>query len=117
MSTYNFDKKKQIGKFDVKIASDSNYGCFEHDDYGEDLGGGLWFNDEDELVDFDGMHILPVEVARAIIDLGYKVEVESFCNVVEEFNKCTKCGSELKPTESGYFALEGTCDKCAKGEA
>jgi len=72
----NYGKKIQIDKFEIQIDSEKQYGFFEHDEYGEELGGGLWFKN-DELIDCDGVYSLPKEVIKGIEDLGYKVE-ESF---------------------------------------
>ena len=76
---YDFDKKITVGKFEVKVDTKSQYGCFEHELYGEDCGGGLWFSDN-ELVDFDGVGILPKDVGEAIKKLGLKIDMPSFCD-------------------------------------
>jgi hypothetical protein len=64
------------GRYEVFI--DKDYGYFEHEIYGDEAGGGLWFENK-ELIDFDGMMVLPIEVAECIKELGYKVDVEQYC--------------------------------------
>lgn len=41
-------------------------GSFEHNQYGEDVGGGLWVRDH-ELFDYDGVHNLPEEVIQTLV--------------------------------------------------
>jgi hypothetical protein len=65
--------KTIVGKFEVGI--DGSRGYFEHEIFGEEYGGGLWFDEEDNLIDYDGISsCLPTEVARAIEELGYKID-------------------------------------------
>lgn len=78
MSKYNYDKKLDHKKFTVQIDTQHQYGWFEHEVYGDEAGGGLWF-ENNELVDFDGMMVLPEEVGEAINLLGLKCEIEHFC--------------------------------------
>lgn len=70
------------------------FGWFEHDTYGDEMGGSLWFehqsiSDFDQrpdltkpqmLVDFDGMMVLPIEVAEAINLINLYVDTEQFCS-------------------------------------
>ncbi len=61
--------------YSIGIFPDKNRGWFEHHKYGDEQGGGLWFNDHKELVDYDGISSdLPLEVIEAIRSLGYKVD-------------------------------------------
>lgn len=86
MTEYNFDTKLRQGKFDVQVDTDAAYGYFEHDELGDECGGGLWFqrvvNAEDpmnsqlELIDADGTYELPKEVIQALRDAGFIVPVE-----------------------------------------
>ena len=71
-------KKIVVKKFEVGIDKKKQYGYFEHEYYGDELGGGLWF-ENDELVDYDGCSVLPIEVAEAIEKLGFKIDTEHFC--------------------------------------
>lgn len=80
---YNFNKKVIVGKFTIEVDEASRYGYFEHDEYGE--GGGLWFgfaHDENgeltsdtrlHLEDYDGVSMLPKDVASGLEQLGYVV--------------------------------------------
>lgn len=68
MAEYYFDKTTKVGKWEVQISTLDQYGFFEHDDYGE--GGGLWFEGK-ELVDYDGVGVLPEDVIKGIYDLGF----------------------------------------------
>ena len=76
----NYDKKLNTKKFTVEISTIEQYGYFEHDVYGDELGGGLWF-ENNELVDFDGCMALPLEVADAIIEMKCKVDKDIFCQL------------------------------------
>ena len=67
--------KTQQGKYEVEIRPEDQRGYFEHEDYGEDAGGGLWFEDN-ALVDYDGMAVLPSEVIAGIRALGFTVAKE-----------------------------------------
>lgn len=71
---------KDYKGYEVCIRPDENYGYFESnsDDEFDYVEGGLWFEDG-ELVDFDGCGILPEEVGEAINELGYKCNLEDFC--------------------------------------
>ena len=70
---YEFDKIINIGKFTIAVDSVAQYGYFEHDTYGDEFGGGLWFDDDGCLDDYDGVCELPDEVVKGIKDLGYKI--------------------------------------------
>jgi uncharacterized protein involved in high-affinity Fe2+ transport len=69
-NSYDFDKKTTIGKWEVQIDNKAKYGYFEHADTGS--GGGLWF-ESNELVDYDGVGVLPKKVIEAIKTLGFVV--------------------------------------------
>jgi len=45
-------------------------GSFEHNELGEDWGGGLWFEGTN-LTDYDGVSDLPKEVAKWLKGKGY----------------------------------------------
>lgn len=70
---YAFDKVTRVGKFEVMVDSTAQYGYFEHEDYGDECGGGLWFEDG-SLVDYDGVACLPLDVATALEQLGFVVD-------------------------------------------
>ena len=63
------------GKFEVVINPAENFGYFEHEDYGDEWGGGLWFEGK-SLTDYDGVYELPAEVVTGIRELGYVVAPE-----------------------------------------
>lgn len=67
--TENFE----IGLQDPNPEGDG-YGWFEHDEYGDEYGGGLWFK-YGELVDYDGISgYLPKEILDALEYLGFNVD-------------------------------------------
>lgn len=78
--------KVQYKKFEVTIRVDKNGevdGWFEHDIYGDEVGGSLTFERTEngiELTDFDGVMILPIEVGQVIAKLGYVIDLEHFCS-------------------------------------
>lgn len=63
--SYNFSLKFQAGPFEVTVDTTSQYGYFEHDDFGDEYGGGLWF-ESNALVDYDGVFELPREVVDGL---------------------------------------------------
>ena len=73
MGDYNFILSRVTKHFEVKIDPDESYGYFEHHELGDECGGGLWFQDR-ELIDYDGVFELKLEVVEAIRDMGYKVD-------------------------------------------
>lgn len=62
-TTDNFDIEVDLGDY-------REYGWFEHHEYGDECGGGLWF-DGTELIDYDGVATLPKEVWDKLQELGY----------------------------------------------
>lgn len=81
--SYNFNKKTQSGHYEVQVDTESQYGYFEHDELGDESGGGLWFEqsaekDTDgnfklELMDYDGVSELPKSVIKALREMGFIV--------------------------------------------
>jgi len=59
--------------FDVCINVLGTYGYFEHHVLGEECGGGLWFEDG-ELVDYDGVYNLPLEVVIELENRGVLID-------------------------------------------
>lgn len=76
--SYNFNKSFVYGKFDVKVDEKAKYGYFEHHEYGEDCGGGLWFertaSGKLELMDYDGVFELPRSVRNCLRENGFVVD-------------------------------------------
>ena len=80
---YNFNVQLKTPKYTVEVDTKENYGYFEHVDYGEERGGGLWFQtvpgsedgryDRRELIDYDGVTHLPKQVAKALREAGFLV--------------------------------------------
>ena len=52
---YNFDIKVDNGEYTIEIDTTEHYGCFEHNKLGDESAGGLWFDDNGVLVDYDGV--------------------------------------------------------------
>lgn len=81
MSDYNFDTKLNTKNFTVEIDTQANYGYFEHNELGDECGGGLWFQvvpmseagleKKVELIDYDGVFALPKEVITVLRTAGY----------------------------------------------
>lgn len=67
-----FQTKNYYGE----ITPDTHCGWFDHEEYGEECGGGLWFDNNMNLTDYDGVIELPKEVVQAIRDLGFYVGEE-----------------------------------------
>ena len=63
-------------RFEVGIHDDRKHGWFEHNELGDECGGGLWFHDG-ALIDYDGVYELPREVIQALAEQGIDVE---YCN-------------------------------------
>jgi hypothetical protein len=76
MSEYNFDVVLNTNSYTIDISSTENYGYFEHKELGEDSAGGLWFNNEVQLLEYDGVAVLPAEVKAILIKLGHIKESE-----------------------------------------
>jgi hypothetical protein len=71
----NKQLRTQQDKFEVVINPWDDFGYFEHEDYGDEWGGGLWFEGKN-LIDYDGVYELPSEVIAGIRELGYIVTRE-----------------------------------------
>ncbi len=64
MSKYTFDLSTP--KFVIKVNTRTLYGYFEHVDLGEEYGGGLWFDEDMKLKDYDGVYFLPDDVRNQL---------------------------------------------------
>ncbi len=62
-----FNVKLGTQNFSVWIDTNKKYGFFEHDTLGDNCGGGLWFNKELILKDYDGVYDLPSEVKNVLV--------------------------------------------------
>lgn len=69
-----YTKRFEVGIHDYTDGMLYRHGWFEHNDYGDEYGGGLWFQD-DELVDYDGIAgYLPEEILDALEAEGFDVK-------------------------------------------
>ena len=57
----------------VFIDSDGNPVGFEHHEYGDEYGGGLWF-ESGHLTDYDGVYNLPKKVIAMCEALGFNMD-------------------------------------------
>jgi hypothetical protein len=65
-------KVTNTGNFEVALATNGRYGYFEHNELGDMLGGGLWFEDG-AIYDYDGVAELPSEVVVELENRGVDV--------------------------------------------
>ena len=69
---------KNTDNFEVGIREDNKTGWFHHHKYGDEFGGGLWF-ENNKLTDYDGISdFLPDEVIEAIVNFGFNIPYEFF---------------------------------------
>ena len=67
-------KRFEVGIHDLSAGMPHQHGWFEHNDYGDEYGGGLWFKDN-VLVDYDGIGgYLPAEILDALEANGFNVD-------------------------------------------
>jgi len=74
---------KTTADYNLYMTEDKQRGYFEHNEYGEDRGGGLWFerNEEGklELIDCDGPGSvigIPDQIAEALIAMDIVVDAD-----------------------------------------
>jgi len=74
---------KTTADYNLYMTEDKQRGYFEHNEYGEDRGGGLWFerNEEGklELIDCDGPGSvigIPEQIAEALIAIDIIVDAD-----------------------------------------
>lgn len=74
-------KAPEGGRYQVEVSPTTKYGWFEHNELGDESGGGLWFDTTESgqlnLIDYDGVFELPKDVIEALVRLG--------CQVGEDF--------------------------------
>jgi len=70
---YNFDLNLSTKRYAIEIDTLEQYGYFQSNHTGTE--GGLWFDDR-ELIDYDGVVVLPKEVEQALIKAGYNTGEE-----------------------------------------
>ena len=71
MSTKYHFVDYETNQFTIGIDASHRYGFFEDNELGEDNAGGLWFNENMKLIDYDGVFELPSEVIRKLTELNY----------------------------------------------
>ena len=79
IETIVFDKKVHVEPFTVEVSTKKGRGYFEHDEYGDEAGGGLWFDTTGaklELTDYDGVFCLPGRVIEALEQMDIIVPEE-----------------------------------------
>lgn len=79
IETIIFDKKVHIAPYTVEVSTKEARGYFEHDEHGDELGGGLWFDTTGaklELTDYDGVFCLPSRVIEALEQMDIIVPEE-----------------------------------------
>lgn len=81
MTTHDYTIDLSTANFTIKISPSTDYGYFEHNELGDQCGGGLWFAKAQvggrmicELYDYDGVEELPKEVATALLSNGYYLD-------------------------------------------
>ena len=67
-------KTVQTKNFEVGYHDDRKNGWFEHNQLGDEFGGGLWFEDDGTLYDYDGVYVIPLEVLGALKAEGFNVD-------------------------------------------
>lgn len=72
MAKYNFDKSLDNGRYIVEIDSAAKYGYFQNLKSG--TVGGLWFDAEMALVDYDGCTELSKQVITLIEEMGFNAD-------------------------------------------
>lgn len=81
-----YDVKANTTHYYVEISTQDKYGWFEHTWKGDADGGGLWFDDDKNLIDYDGVFELSAEVCNALKKAGYKVGEEFYPDDTEALN-------------------------------
>lgn len=77
---YNFDQDISTENYTIQIDTFAHYGSFEHKIYGDRIGGGLWFDEQNMLIDYDGVYELPKQVKDSLVK-HYKIypdQIENF---------------------------------------
>ncbi len=64
---YNFNLKMGTQNYTVEVDTKAKYGYFEHDYLGDGSAGGLWFDGDLKLEDYDGVYELPSEVKNILV--------------------------------------------------
>mgnify|MGYP000002526644 CR=1 FL=1 len=54
-------------KFEIHVNTETKYGWFEDKILGDENGGGLWFDEDMKLKDYDGVYFLPTDVRNQLM--------------------------------------------------
>ncbi len=54
-------------KFEIHVNTETRYGWFEDKKIGDENGGGLWFDLDMKLQDYDGVYFLPTDVGNQLM--------------------------------------------------
>jgi len=69
LNSYNINLS--TNKFEIWINTDARYGWFEDKIFGDENGGGLWFDKDMQLEDYDGVYFLPNDVRNKLMRNNY----------------------------------------------
>ena len=65
MNSYNVNLS--TNKFEIWINTEAKNGWFEDKIVGDENGGGLWFDKDMQLEDYDGVYFLPDDVRNQLM--------------------------------------------------
>jgi hypothetical protein len=65
LNSYNINLS--TNKFEIWINTETKYGWFEDNIFGDENGGGLWFDEDMKLKDYDGVYFLPTDVRNQLM--------------------------------------------------
>ena len=65
LNSYNINLS--TNKFEIWINTETKYGWFEDNIFGDENGGGLWFDEDMKLKDYDGVYFLPNDVRNQLM--------------------------------------------------
>ena len=65
MNRYNLNLS--TNKFEIWIDTNGKYGWFEDKVVGDENGGGLWFDTDMKLTDYDGVYFLSDDVRNQLM--------------------------------------------------
>jgi len=69
LNSYNVNLS--TNKFEIWISTTTKYGWFEDKIIGDENGGGLWFDEDMQLQDYDGVYFLPDDVRNQLMRNNY----------------------------------------------
>lgn len=66
-----YDLNLSTNKFEIHIDTKGRYGWFEDKKVGDENGGGLWFDGNMKLQDYDGVYFLPKDVGNQLMNNNF----------------------------------------------